>query len=933
MILQELLVLLPCHSLEDFPQHYEGDEADGLLAAWTALWHPELLVAAGRGPTWYRADDPPEQLDGRLILVPAVSANLLPSGFLQRADAADCCLILGESDRPAILERALSACGEGSQIDADWVADFLALGYCFLQSQLLTRQMRYSSNLDETHFFNQAVEAAQSAHDGDHESMRARLTACFDSLSEERDHYYSVDAYLLDITMVSASTLGQGLRRELAGQEARNLLISGAVLEQLGRDQPETLAALRAGISENLVGLIGGEYQERPLPLESLEAMLEQLQRGQACYQSWLDRDVRVYGRFRFGLNPLLPQVLERLGYIGALHTSFEQGRCPEGTQAKTQWEGCDGSFIDTIAKPPTDAAKSSTFLRLAQQLGESMDMDHVATICLAHWPGQSSPWYQDLLRCTHYGAALGKMVTIEEFFGETYAPGHRDRFSADQYRSPYLRQSQVQKTPDPLSETALHWQADAARQTRCGMAMLLAAVSGSDLTATDPSDEVESTAPDTQTLAEQFSTALPRRDEAERGGLLVVNPLNFPRRVPVDVSRLASLPQVGRPIYAAAASDSRSWAMVDVPSMGFVWLAANESAGGAAADNVRLVEDRRQRDGLVALRNEYFEALIDPTTGALKAFKDYNARQSRLGQQLALRRERRPDRNRAHGADLNESADYSVMAADEIEITSATSVLGEVSVRGRLLDRDGQILARYDQQFRIWRGRRVLEIDVQLDPKVELEVDPWKEYFACRFAWPDETAQFSSSLLGTSQAREARRCESPLFYELSAGDQRTSIFPTGLPYARRTGYRMLDTLLIVPHESQRRFRLGIGVDVANPAHEALHLLAPPLVVTQQPAPPQPANSGWFFHFDSRCVMATWWQPVVDNGRVVGAEFRLLETHGRPARTRVSCFRPLQSAVRVDFRGASLGACPIDQGRALLELTAHEWSQFEIRWE
>ena len=37
-IIQELIILLPCHSLEDFPLHHEGEDAEGLLASWTALW-------------------------------------------------------------------------------------------------------------------------------------------------------------------------------------------------------------------------------------------------------------------------------------------------------------------------------------------------------------------------------------------------------------------------------------------------------------------------------------------------------------------------------------------------------------------------------------------------------------------------------------------------------------------------------------------------------------------------------------------------------------------------------------------------------------------------------------------------------------------------------------------------------------------------------
>src|SRR5690606_33221511 len=84
MKFQELTILLPCHSLEDFPLHHEGDEAQGLLAAWTALWHPTLLTSASRLPSWSRADSPPEDLSGRLIVAPEVSESLLLAGWPAR---------------------------------------------------------------------------------------------------------------------------------------------------------------------------------------------------------------------------------------------------------------------------------------------------------------------------------------------------------------------------------------------------------------------------------------------------------------------------------------------------------------------------------------------------------------------------------------------------------------------------------------------------------------------------------------------------------------------------------------------------------------------------------------------------------------------------------------------------------------------------------
>src|SRR5687767_2165264 len=87
-MLEELIILLPCHSLDDFPVHHTGDEAEGLLAAWSALWHPALLAAAGRMPTWYRADSPPETLENRLLVIPAVAEAELQAGYASRAQEA-----------------------------------------------------------------------------------------------------------------------------------------------------------------------------------------------------------------------------------------------------------------------------------------------------------------------------------------------------------------------------------------------------------------------------------------------------------------------------------------------------------------------------------------------------------------------------------------------------------------------------------------------------------------------------------------------------------------------------------------------------------------------------------------------------------------------------------------------------------------------------
>ena len=61
MTFREVVLLLPCHSLEDFPTFHTGPEASGLLAAWTVAWHPRLIAMTERLPLWHRADDPPDR--------------------------------------------------------------------------------------------------------------------------------------------------------------------------------------------------------------------------------------------------------------------------------------------------------------------------------------------------------------------------------------------------------------------------------------------------------------------------------------------------------------------------------------------------------------------------------------------------------------------------------------------------------------------------------------------------------------------------------------------------------------------------------------------------------------------------------------------------------------------------------------------------------
>ena len=46
-------------------------------------------------------------------------------------------------------------------------------------------------------------------------------------------------------------------------------------------------------------------------------------------------------------------------------------------------------------------------------------------------WPGKASVWYQDLRRIAQYCPALGKFISIEEYFAKTDTPTQLDRYGA----------------------------------------------------------------------------------------------------------------------------------------------------------------------------------------------------------------------------------------------------------------------------------------------------------------------------------------------------------------------------------------------------------------------------------------------------------------------------------------------------------------------
>jgi alpha-mannosidase len=921
--------------LDDFPTNLKGEDAEGVLAGWSALWHPALLAAVGKMPTWRAAEFSSDSLTGKLIVVPPVVEKTFSGDLETRALNEGARIIRGLHRREEIVGALLSAVRLASEpanaatsdlrsptsVFQPPTSDFLALGTCVLWSELLVRRMRYSSNLHEGLFQDHLLAAARAAVAGQNEETRRNLTLCCNTLVESRGRYYPVDMSLVDLTLVARTTIGPALRNELAGEQPINLILSADVLAEMAEREPASLSALREAIEGGTAAVLGGERDEAELPLLSLESILDEFRAGLAEYEKHLSRRPTVFARRRFGLTPGLPQILHNLGFRAVLHATLDDGRFPQADSSKARWEGLDNSTIEAIARVPLDASEPGSFMALAEKIGHAMDHDHVATMSFAHWPGQASPFYDDLRRVMATAPVIGKFVTLDHYFANTDTSGTYSKFTPDEYRSPYLQQDVAAGRGDPLSR----WVRQAREETMTaasGALETLARLVGGILTDSPITDE-DAPSRLSQSLA-GFSAALPREKRGPGQSYLAVNPASYGRRVLLDVSQLPALPPVKAPIKAAEETAGAKRVVVDLPPMGFAWIGPSGGEPGKNWSGEPLAFGQ-------TLRNEFCEVAIHPTTGGIQSIHDFRIRGNRLSQQLVFRS------LVSENASADPELPGSRMVADSIEITSAGLLMGEITSRGQLLDAAGKRLAGFTQRVQVTLGSRVIGLEIELDAVEPLAADPWNSYVGCRYAWSDRAAELRRSVHLESHSTRAKRIEAPHYLELEAAEGRTALLTGGLPYHVRVGARMLDTLLAVRGETAKKFRLGIGIDVPHAWMAALDLLAPPTALAEVAAPPTPVSYGWLFSLDSKNALVTHWSPLISDDAaaartIIGFRCRVLELEGRGGRVQLRCFRKPASAERTDFENKPCGSLVVDDDRVVLDLGAYEWIQADVRW-
>jgi alpha-mannosidase len=964
------LILFPCYQWDDFPRSLADRQAAGLLAGWTVLWHPHLLVAANQLPTWCRADQPPDQWENVLAILPVASENRFPDQLRDKISAGGGKHIPCAPSRHEMLTQ-LKADGivpdTTCDASADLLNDFFALGYCYLQVQLMTRQLRYATHLDQAIFEDHLLQAAKAFQEGNLDLAKQMLQSCFDQLGQERDHFYSHDTHIIEIILVAATTLGAKLDLELARPQPLNLLINGELLQKLAAVNPAALERIKERIKSGTLCLIGGSYSDLAHPLLDADSIRRDLTRGLATFETLVAHKPTVFGRYKDGITPHFPTILRRFGYQGALLFAWESGSYPEATQVKSAWEAPDGTAIDTLSGSVIDGANSDSFLGMGTRLGQSLDHDHISTMIIAHWPGHRSEFIQDHARTTDHTPALGKWMGAERYFEITAHPYHQERLTSSEFKPNFLTQSVGANETDPISSLIRYHQLTArlrqlqtvsvlSEQLKSLYSVKPAAIeneaeagSSSKPKPTKPildsslaqlwnsidsevqkysgiSQESSKTLGDTLThlsnqKLQELAALISKGAKNTAPGVMVFNPNFAARRMQWLDNQAINCNGNEAALYAQLSGNKGVRTIVDLPPCGYLW---SSQTAASSAPRGKLPRSAALASGDGTLGNEFMEVQLDRNTGHLKSLHVPKTRGNRLSVQLSMYDPR--------GGGTAERP-YAVMKADKLVLSESSSVYGEIVASGGLWF-EKQKAAEYQISYRLWRGSRILQLLIQLDLKRTLLEEPWSSYVALRTAWANESAVLFGVLGGNRQTLPRGKLISPNFVEIDEVDYRTTLCFGGIPYHRRNNDRFLDSLLMVRGETNQEYQVSVGVDLPEPTIASESSLAAPLKIEGVPGPPVSGPSTWFFAVEPQTVLV---QPLTslfdESGSLCGVRLMVRECLSKLTATRIRCVRDVHLAYRADEAGNSLGSLTVEKDCVLITLTSNEQAVVDIIWQ
>ena len=911
-VFDECCVLIPVSTLEDFPSDLSDYDARSLLAAWTVLWHPRLLAQTEQIPIWHRADAPPEPIGQRLFTVPNPSINMLPDGYQLRAQqTAEAVWVTGDNRDEMLGKLNLESCpplSDGSRTVTE--QDFFAAAYASLQIQVMTRRLRYTSNLDEIHLQNRLVAAAKAFVEGKADEAIAALHDVFDCLAEERDHYFSSDPHLVDLVLTSESTLEPLL--ELASQTAAetttpgqdadpevkrtpiNILLDANLCRTLAESTDLRVDTLKELLKSETLGWAGGGPAENicldaMTLLQAESSFLDSHRQIEQC----IGITPPVYGRFSGTTPSDLTATLARIGYCGMIPIDFAGGR-GFGDEAKVIMQSAAGD-LEALTAKPIDAASDAAFLNLGAKLGEAIDSGEIATALLAHWPGKACDSFADLQCIAGWSLVLGRFWTLADYFREGEHPYHNGNLSASSPDAAEWLSTLIDSgIPRPIEAAAERFRHQLVAEQNTLLTGMTRLISGNTDSAPTDSTDTKSLAPGAELAQAMGFTTIEttHKDDSECSDILLLNPHSNGLRTRVTVS--GDPPPKAEHIFATSQEGNVTETTVDIPSCGFVLLRQNDSkkkskVGIGARLRKSLLGGVKPIAEERMLTNEFMEIAISAETGGIAGIYSGGTRGNRFSMRLVRCSPQRTDSKKSMPGEETQ------MRCTGHRILTTNAAIGTIETSGELIDHNEATLAHFTLRYSLSRGSRTLVVAGNIDILHGLEGEPWDNYYAIRAAVANESSVCRALIRDKMHRPGSRRVVSPLGVLLDEAERQTLICSNGSAFHRRVGNRFLDTLVAVPGDKDASFSISYGMDVPNPVNAARELLTGPEQVAVNRSENAP-TTGWLIHTSPRDLLVS--QLKIDrseDGRLY-AVIKLVQTKSQQCKASLRFLRDVESA-------------------------------------
>ncbi len=886
MIERQLHLLSASRMPTSYPLQLSADEVAAWLNGYAALWHPAALAEAVQPPQASVSYDHDNPMTGFIYCTPRGPHLFQPDDWRERILRVSAIAFDATIDRKETQQNLLTLLRENvtrekpADLDAtnqqpslieklldspdEIVREFRGLGFGYLLLDNLYEAADHQRLLDAPAFWVDVLAAVQSlSSDIQSKSYRDHLRTAAEKLQTAREQLYSQRMYWVDFANLTTNNLEASWPESLAAGLPICVTGSGEAFDQLAELAPERFAELKAKLIPDLpsaVDLCCGSYRDREDALMPMESQWWNLGAAREAVKKLFGVEPAVYTRKISAFHPQLPGWLQHMGFKHAILISQDGALIPTIRSTAVNWPGPDGKAIDAFCREPLPAHDPLSFFNLVYHMYQAFGSDSAPTIAFVHKGEPAFDSYRDLLALMELASVFGQFTNLSRYFTDATSGDYIGVQSADEFFADYLDDRVTnQKRPNPVSGFPQHLRFRRRLDSAYTLASLHRAVTPNpgideekligEIEDVERAIELQGVNISNQAdlsdrlilvetaWAKKLAERLQTRSVNDQPGFLVFNPCSFTRRVALELGGFAGPIPVADPLKAAEFSGDHARLVVEIPPLGYAWIPRQGPPGTPPP------RERMKLAQALTVRNEFFECDIDAGSGGIRSFRDLRTRATRFGQQLVYN-------------------PGSKMIARTVEVTNSGSALGEIISTGDLLNDRDELLATFEQRFRAWLGRPVLEIRIELDVKHEPTGYPWHSFFGARFGWRDERAVLFRGVNGTNAQTGYTRPVSPDYLEVRLSAERSFLFTGGLPFLQRHGSRMVDVILVPEGEQSRTFEMLLATDRDVPMQTAMGWVAPAPVVETAKGPPHFGTSGWLAHIDMPSLILTALEPV-----------------------------------------------------------------------